>query len=95
MTRHTEQTVKAEFELWCIGAIGTHTMSKNQYSALKRRTARYGFRKLTNHYKVSSKLTRTEFIEARRKYHKQWRDNRKKRAINVSDSIVDGTVHPR
>jgi hypothetical protein len=93
MTRHTAKTVEEEFELWCIGAIGTHTMTKNQYSALKRRTSRYGLRKQTQHFKVSSKLPRTEFIKARRKYHKQWRENRKQ--LNESDSIDVDIVRQR
>jgi hypothetical protein len=92
--KYTLEMVKAEFESWCRGEIGTHTMPKNEYSALKRRTGRYGFNKTMHHFKLSSKLPRTDFIEARKRYHKQWRDNRKK--LNASDSIdVLGTVHLR
>jgi hypothetical protein len=44
-SKYTIEQVRAEFDRWCRGEIGTHTMGKREYNTFKRRTSRYGLRK--------------------------------------------------
>jgi hypothetical protein len=79
MPRYTRYQVKEEFDAWCRGNIGTHTMSKKDYNAMKRRTHRHGFKKQAHHFKASQKLPRAEFMASRRRYQRQYQARRKAR----------------
>jgi hypothetical protein len=74
---YSKEHVQNEFAQWCAGAISTKTMSKAKYNAMKKRCSRAGLKKGPSDFKMSTKLTPDAYITARKRYHRQWRANKR------------------
>jgi hypothetical protein len=85
MTRYSRESIEDEFSQWCRGVIGRKTMTQNKYNALKKRCLRAGLRKGVGDFHISTKLPHSEYITARKRYHREWR---RKRAAKLLSSRV-------
>ena len=74
--RYTKAYIQAEFSRWCRGVIGSKTMSKNEYNALKKRCSRAGLTRNPRDFHLSTKLSASDYNAARRIYHRHWRTTR-------------------
>ena len=77
--RYTREEVKHQFEGWCNGTLGLDVLTRKQFNAMKRRTARAGFKKGAHHFQVSQKQPPAEYVASKRRYMKEWRRRRRYR----------------
>jgi hypothetical protein len=81
--QYSQEHIQNEFARWCAGEIGTKTMTKKQYNALKKRCSRAGLRKRPCNFQLSKKLSPDAYIAARKRYQRQWR--KQQRSNNEPD----------
>ena len=78
--KYSVEMIKNDYEAWCRGEIGTHTMSKRKYNAFKNRMNSKGLKKKAEHYQVRQKLPLDQYIASRKAYQRRWRRAARRRS---------------
>jgi hypothetical protein len=79
MRRYTPEMTKKQYDEWCRGEIGAHTMCQTKYNAFKKRMNWNGLKKTAENYKVSQKMPKEQYLAARKAYQRSWREEKKRR----------------